>query len=173
MGASAGGVFLPNDPPPSTGQVLTTPTISSPTLTGTMTGTFTISGSTLVAPVISGAATVASGSTLTTPTIVVTTTGVTATGTGSGDGATMPTVYPAFVTITGAASSGVKLLTGPAGSSFFLDNAVAGTIKVYCPGGTINGTTGTTSYDITNTGNSSAWAYCTTATGAWRIKGNT
>lgn len=184
MGSSAGGVFLPSDPPPSTGQVLTsptiaTPTISSPTLTGTLTGTYTLGGTTtltaptITAPVISGAATMASGATITTPTILITSALVTATGATGGSGAVLPTVTPATAIITGATGSGVDLLTGPAGQAFFLQNVAAAAMRIYCVGGTINGTTGTTAYIITNTGNKSAWAFNTSASGAWFIAGNT
>lgn len=131
------------------------------------------SGTALVAPAISGAATIASGATITTPTIIVTTTGVTGTGATGGAGAVLPTVTPAFITATGASGSGVDLPTGPAGAAYFLNNKTTGALNVYCVGGTINGTTGTTAYPITATGNRSAWAYCKTATGAWEIAGNT
>lgn len=179
MGMSGGGVFLPNDPPPSTGQVLTNPTISGATLTGTFTGgtftgqTVTSTGATLTAPVISGAATVASGATLTTPSVLITTAAVTATGTGSGDAATVTAVTPQYVSITGATGSGVGLPTGPQGLAYWLGNESAATMRIYCVGGTINGTTGTTAYTITNTGNKLASAFCTSATGAWFIHGNT
>ncbi len=178
MGMSAGGVFLPGDPPPSTSQVLTTPVIASPTMTGTMTGTFTVSGATmaspaLTAPVISGAATVASGATFTTPTMLFTTALVTATGATGGSGAVLPTVTPAFVTITGATGSGVDLLTGTAGQVFFFNNATATITRIYCVGGTINGTTGTTAFQLATAGNKFAMAVNTTATGAWLITGNT
>lgn len=196
MGSSAGGAFLPGDPPPSTGQALTNPTISGPTMTGTMTGTYTIGGTvtitgatisggtvtstgstltapTITAPVISGAATVASGATITTPTLPITTALLTATGSTGGNGGVMPTVYPAAVIITGATGSGVDLLTGPVGQLFYLQNLAAASMRIYCVGGTINGTTGTTAYVITNTGNKAAIAVLTSATGAWFIGGNT
>lgn len=131
------------------------------------------SGTALVAPAITGAATIASGATITTPTMLATTTGVTATGTGSADGAALPTVTPAFVTVTGATGSGVLLPTGPAGSVYYFQNLAAATMRFYCSGGTINGTTGTTAYTVTNTGNKQALAFCTSATGAWFMGGNT
>jgi len=56
---------------------------------------------------------------------------------------------------------------------FWLNNVAAATMRVYCVGGTINGTTGTTAFTITNTGNHSAWAINTSASGAWFIAGNT
>ena len=151
-------------------QTLTNKTLTSPTITG---GTITSTGAALTAPVITGAATVASGASITTPTMSWTTAAVTATGATGGTGAVMPTVYPAMVTITGATGSGVDLLTGPAGQVFGMNNVAAATMRIYCVGGTINGTTGTTAYTITNTGNKMAWAFCTSATGAWFIAGNT
>lgn len=172
---SAGGAFLPNDPPPATNMQLTTPTIVGGTVSGATIsgGTVTSTGSTLTAPVIAGAATVASGATLTTPTVLVTSALLTATGATGGAGGVMPTVTPASVIITGATGSGVDLLTGPAGQLFFLHNVAAATMRVYCVGGTINGTTGTTAYVITNTGNKFAVAVNTSASGAWFIAGNT
>ena len=186
MSSSGGGVFLPGDPPPSTGQALTTPTITSATITGTTTisgatisgGTVTSTGSTLTsptitAPVISGAATVASGATITTPTVLFTVSAVTATGATGGSGAVLPTVTPAFVTVTGATGSGVDLPTGPAGAMYLFTNLFAGTMRFYSVGGTINGTTGTTAFLLTTTGNKGVLAYNTTASGAWSFIGNT
>lgn len=115
----------------------------------------------------------ASGTTLTTPTVLVTTTGVTGTGATGGAGAVLPTVTPAFVYATGASGSGVDLPTGPAGAAYFIANLTTGALNVYCVGGTINGTTGTTAFPITATGNRSAWAVNTSATGAWQVRGNT
>lgn len=139
----------------------------------TVSSTSTLTNKTLTAPVISGAATLASGAVLTTPTVIVTTAGVTATGATGGSGAVVPTVTPAALTITGATGSGVDLPTGPAGAMYLLNNVSAAGIRFYCVGGTINGTTGTTAFVITPTGNKTAWAYNTTATGAWFICGNT
>ncbi len=197
MASSGGGVFLPNDPPPSTGQVLTTPTIVGATMTGTVTlatgatltnpaivgavitGTVTVAtGATLTNPAVAGAVvtgtvTVASGATLTTPTVLMTTASVTATGATGGSGAVLPTVTPAYVTVTGATGSGVDLPTGPSGAVYYLNNVAAAAMRFYCVGGTINGTTGTTAFVITNTGNHAATAYNTSATGAWFISGNT
>ncbi len=156
-GKSLGGAFQPD---------------ADYTLTGTLTGGAFV-GPTITAPVMSGALTVASGATLTTPAIRLTTSSVTATGATGGSGAVLPTVTPAFITITGATGSGVDLPTGPSGASYFLNNVAAATMRIYCVGGTINGTTGTTAATITNTGNHAAWAYCTSASGAWFLAGNT
>lgn len=142
----------------TTSQTLTTKTLTAPTLT---------------APVISGAATLASGATLTTPTILIPTTVVTMTGTTGSDAATVTSVTPQYLGLTGATGSGVNLPTGPAGLSYTIGNDFAGVSRIYCVGGTINGTTGTTAFTITATGNKLAYAVNTTASGAWSIKGNT
>jgi len=89
------------------------------------------------------------------------------------DAAVAPTVTPAAMIVTGATGSGVALLTGPAGAAFYIQNVAAASMRFYCVGGTINGTTGTTAYIITNTGNKAAWAFNTSASGAWFIGGNT
>jgi hypothetical protein len=148
--------------------------VAVPTASSTTTLTNkTLTTPALTAPAISGAATLASGATITTPTIIPTLASVTATGATGGSGAVLPTVTPAFVTITGATGSGVDLPTGPAGLAYFLNNVAAAAMRIYCVGGTINGTTGTTAAIITNTGNHCAWAYNTSASGAWQLAGNT
>lgn len=160
MGASGGGVFLPSDPPPSTGQVLTSPTITAATLT---------------APVISGAATVASGATITTPTVLFTAAAITATGTTGTDAAALSAVTPAYYVTTGATDAGVAIPTGAgvAGAVYVINNgSTTGAVKIYAVGGTINGTTGTTAVSLTQTGNKLATLFCYAA-GAWRIGGNT
>ncbi len=109
MGSSAGGVFLPNDPPPSTGQVLTNATLINPTITG---GT---SGSTFVNPsitgaVITGTVTIATGATITNPAIV----GATVTGVVTiASGATLTTPAVSGATITGVVTvaSGATITT--------------------------------------------------------------
>ncbi len=161
MASSGGGVFLPNDPPPSTGQVLTTPTIASPTITGTV--------------AISGTTTLASGATLTTPTILFTAGNITATGVTGTNAAALSAVTPALYTMTGASGAGVALPGGTgsnAGAFYVLKNMGTGVLNVYAVAGTINGTTGTTAYAIGATGNLTAVAYCTVA-GAWQIAYNT
>lgn len=147
MGSSAGGVFLPGDPPPSTGQVLTTPTITSPTITG---GTF--SGGTMPFTGLD----------------------VTATGATGSAAASLGSAYPALATCTGASGAGVNLPTGACvpGAFYVLKNMMTGALNVYSVGATINGTTGTTAYAITTTGNKTAIAYCTVA-GAWQVGLNT
>jgi len=209
MSSSAGGVFLPLDPPPSTGQVLTTPTIASPTFSGTVTGTYTLagtqtlssptlttpsisgatitgvvtvaSGATLTTPAVSGATitgvvTVASGATITTPTVTFTSSELIATGATGSAAAAAPSVYPAFVhcNSTGVSGAGVNLPTGACvpGAFYVIFNDQTGALNIYGVGATINGTTGTTAYVLTATGNRMAVASSTTA-GAWLVRGNT
>lgn len=164
MGMSAGGVFLPGDPPPSTGQVLTSPTITSAVMTAP----------TLTAPVISGAATIATGAVITTPTILFATANPTATGATGGSGAALSAITPQNVVATGTSGAGLDLVTGAAvpGAFYTVMNATTGVLNIYAVGGTINGTTGTTAFAITATGNRTAMAVCVTA-GAWTIRGNT
>lgn len=154
MGSSAGGAFLPNDPPPSTGQ-------------------------TLVSPVITGSPTIASGATITSPTITTptltwTAVQVTATGATGSAAASLGSVYPAVVCATGASGAGVNLPTGAAvaGAVYIIKNMMTGALNVYSVGATINGTTGTTAYPITATGNLTAVAFCVNA-GAWQVGLNT
>jgi hypothetical protein len=183
MGSSGGGVWLPGDPPPLasgatwsfSGATIQGGTITGATISG---GTQASTGSTFTTPTIvgatiSGTVTIATGATITNPTMLITTASVTATGTGSADAAALTAVTPQYVGITGATGSGVALPTGPAGLCYALGNLAAATMRVYCSGGTINGTTGTTAFTITNTGNKLAWAFNTSATGAWQIQGNT
>lgn len=137
----------------------------------------TITSNNVAVPTISSTSTL-TNKTLTTPTITLptatfTTAGVTGTGTTGGSGAVLPTATPAFIAATGASGSGVDLPTGPIGAAYFIANLTTGALNLYCVGGTINGTTGTTAFPITATGNRSAWAFNTSATGAWRVYGNT
>lgn len=153
---------------------ITSNNVAVPTATSTTTLTNkTLTTPTITAPTISGAATMASGATLTTPLATITTSIVTATGTGATDAASVGTVFPVYVGITGATGSGVNLPTGPVGAVVYLGNDFAGVMRVYSNGGVINGTTGTTAFTMTATGNVLATAFCTSATGAWYIKGNT
>jgi hypothetical protein len=191
MGSSAGGAFLPNDPPPSSGAVLTNPVFTGATIVGGTISGATISGGsqtstgstftspTLVTPTVSGATiagtvTIASGATITTPTLPYTVLALTATGTGSGDAASMGSVYPAIVTVTGATGSGVALPAAAAvpGAWYQLNNLAAATIRVYSSGALINGTTGTSAVLLTNTGNKLMTISCVVA-GAWLAAGNT
>ena len=137
MGMSAGGVYLPLDPPPSTGQIQTSPIV-------------------------------------TTPQIFLTTANATATGATGAAGTALTAVTPQLVVATGASGAGLDLITGAAvaGAFYVIMNAMTGALNLYAVGGTINGTTGTTAYAITATGNRTAFAACVSA-GAWTIRGNT
>lgn len=117
------------------------------------------------------ATSVAIGKTTTAP---FTVSNPTATGATGGAGAALSTGVPQYVVITGAANSGVDIVTGAgvAGSTYHFFNQVAGTINVYAVGGTINGNSGATGYAITSTGNRYAVATCIAA-GTWIIRGNT
>jgi hypothetical protein len=105
---------------------------------------------------------------LTNPYVLYNAQEITSTGSTSADAAIVKVPSPAFLNITGATSSGVNLGVPSVGESYVLNNKTTGTIKIYCAGGSINGTTGTTSFDITATGNHAAQAFCSTA-GAWQI----
>lgn len=129
-----------------TNKTLTSPTLTSPTINGTIGGTGTLLFATAL---------------------------VTATGTGATDAASVGTQFPAYIGITGATGSGVNLPTGPVGAVVLLGNDFAGVMRIYSNGGFINGTTGTTAFTITATGNKLATAVNTSASGAWHIKGNT
>ncbi len=180
MSSSAGGVFLPNDPPPSTGQVLTTPVITGATIVGGTVsgatisgGTSTTTGSTLTTPSISGATivgvvTVASGATITTPTIAVSTQVITATGATAADAATSTSIYPAILMITGATGSGVNIPSAVAvpGAWYNLFNASAANMRIYSSGATINTNSGVTGVILSVTGAKWAWMACATS-GAW------
>lgn len=221
MGSSAGGAFLPSDPPPSTGAVLVSPVISGATFTGTATGTISgvtftgstlstptinspvISGATLqgaftaisgvafsstgvytlTAPTLAGAIPITSGAAFSstgtysfaTPNILATAAGITATGTTGTNGAAASAVTPALYFVTGASGAGIALPTGAgvAGSLYvFLNPTTTGVINYYAVGGTINGTTGTTAFAVTSTGNRFAVALCSAA-GVWAMGGNT
>lgn len=183
----SGGAFLPNQDMNLTGTVnlggvvtssgATSITLSGATITGgsvTTTGS-TLTAPTITAPVISGAATVASGATITTPTLLVTAQNVTSTGTGATDATVLSGITPAFIThTTGATGSGIALPAAAAvpGAMYWISNQVAVTLRIYSSGATINGTTGTTAFTLTNTGNKLVTIGCTVA-GAWTASGNT
>lgn len=155
---SAGGVFLPGDPPPSTNQALTTPTIVSAALSGTttVTGTFTLAGTTA----ISGTTTLAW------QTAALTSAGATGT-----DSTAVSIGAPGMLTVTGASGAGIGLGTGTAGQQFQIRNINAtGVQNVYAVGATINGTTGTTALALSPTGTKAAVLGCVTA-GAWQVFG--
>jgi hypothetical protein len=143
--------------PLEVGGAITSVGVAVPTISSTS----TLTNKTLTTPAV------------TLPSVTFTTATLTATGTGSADATAVPAAYPAFVTVTGATGSGVSLPTGPIGATYFVQNLFAGTMRFYCAGGTINGTTGTTAALITTTGTKVAWFFNTSASGAWIMAGNT
>jgi hypothetical protein len=184
---SGGGVFLPSDPPPSTGQVLTSPTLTgtvlmsgstisgatftgatlaTPTVTaGTLSGV-TITGSTISGATVTGVTTgtlSVSGAQTLFPVILTTATGAT----GTDAAAISAAIAPAWLVVTGTSGMGIALPTGPAGLVYFVTDMTTGIINVYCSGGTFDGVTGTTAVALTVTGNRGAVFACSTATGAW------
>ena len=112
-----------------------------------------------------------SNASLATPTVNVNTLEVTSTGTTSTDAALVPVPSGAFLNVTGATSSGVNFPYPAVGDNYTVLNKTTGTIKLYSIGATINGTTGTTSFDLTITGTKTAVLFCATA-GAWQVAGN-
>lgn len=142
MGLSGGGVFLPGDPPPSTGQQLT-------------------------APVITGAMTVTGGA----ASFYWQTAALTATGTTGSNAANVTIGPPGLITVTGAASSGINLPVPLGGEFYMIKNLAAATINIYCVGGTINGTTGTTAATLTNTGTKGE-GFMSVVAGQWQTAPN-
>jgi len=105
------------------------------------------------------------------PAIVQNTQEVTSTGATGSTAATI-TQVSAFLNVTGVSGTGLNLPVPIVGNSYIVKNNSTGAINVFCVGGTINGTTGTTAYTVTATGNKFAVANCATA-GAWQVYGNT
>ncbi len=156
MGMTGGGVFLPSDPPPSTGQVLVAPTITSPVISGTTT---LATGTTITSPTIAGTAT----------TIAFQVQAVTSAGTTGSDAAAITIGAPGIVTVTGASGAGIGLGTGTVGQCFMIRNInTTGVQQLYAVGATINGTTGTTAVALSPTGTDAAIVGCVVA-GAWQV----
>lgn len=159
----------------STGATLTNPFITGPTLSGTVTGTYTLAGTpSITGAAMAGATTIASGATITTPTEKWTTSAVTATGTTGSTAAALPGVYPALIATTGVSGAGVNLPTGAAvaGAFYVIVNGMTGVLNIYSTGAVINGTTGTTAFALSATGNKTALFMCIGA-GAWTAVMNT
>lgn len=97
---------------------------------------------------------------------------ITQTGATGTTAATIIVPAPAFFTVTGTSGAGINLGVPSVGEAFTFKNNTTGVMKLYCVGGTINGTTGTTALSISATGNLMAFAFCSTA-GAWQVAGNT
>ncbi len=101
---------------------------------------------------------------------------ITATGATGTTAAVAPSVYPTFVNAvaSGVSGAGINLPSGSCvpGAQYTFFNQMTGVLKIYSVGPTINGTTGTTAFSLTSTGNKMAVVQCTQA-GAWLIAGNT
>jgi hypothetical protein len=96
---------------------------------------------------------------------------ITVTGTTGSTAAIVTTPSPAFLTLTGAASSGVNLPVPRVGDQYAVKNLAAGAVLVYCLSGSIFATgsiTGATGYSISNTGSLGALFFCVSA-GVWQV----
>lgn len=92
---------------------------------------------------------------------------ITLTGTTGTDAAVVTAPWPAFLNCSGASGAGVNLPVPVVGAQYVIKNTSSGTMKVYCVGGSINGTTGTTAVSLTTTGTLGDLFWCATA-GAWQ-----
>lgn len=92
---------------------------------------------------------------------------VTITGTTGTDAAVVTAPWPAVLNLSGASGAGVNLPVPSVGAQYVVKNSGSGTSKVYCVGGSINGTTGTTAVSITTTGTAGDIFWCATS-GAWQ-----
>jgi hypothetical protein len=92
---------------------------------------------------------------------------VTITGTTGTEAAVVTAPWPAFLNLSGASGAGVNLPVPVVGAQYVVKNTSSGTASVYCVGGSINGTTGTTAVTITTTGALGDIFWCSTA-GAWQ-----
>lgn len=109
---------------------------------------------------------------LTSPAILQNAQEITITGATGSTAAAVTAYSPAFLNCTGTSGAGLNLPVPAVGANYVIKNGTTGVCKIYCVGGTINGTTGTTAFSLTATGNLMAEALCSTA-GAWHIIGNT
>lgn len=92
---------------------------------------------------------------------------VTITGTTGTEAAVVTAPWPAVLNCSGASGAGLNLPVPKVGAQYVVKNSGSGTTKVYCVGGSFNGTTGTTSVDITTTGTKGDIFWCATD-GAWQ-----
>ncbi len=99
---------------------------------------------------------------------------VTATGATGSTAAALPAVTPCIVVATGVSGAGINIPTGAAmpGARYLIKNATTGALSIYAVGSTINGTTGTTAFALTATGNLGVNIVCVEA-GIWQAFGNT
>lgn len=92
---------------------------------------------------------------------------VTITGTTGTDAAIVTVPSPAILNCSGASGAGINLPVPVVGQSYVVKNSSSGTMKIYCVGGSLNGTTGTTAVTMTTTGTLGDQWFCATA-GAWQ-----
>lgn len=92
---------------------------------------------------------------------------VTITGTTGTTAAVVTVPSPAILNCSGASGAGINLPVPTVGMQYTVKNSSSGTMKVYCVGGSINGTTGTTAVSLTTTGTVGDIFWCSTA-GAWQ-----
>ncbi len=92
---------------------------------------------------------------------------VTLTGTTGTDAAVVTAPSGAILNCSGASGAGVNLPVPSVGMSYAVKNTSSGTMKIYCVGGSLNGTTGTTAVSLTTTGTLGDHWYCATS-GAWQ-----
>ena len=92
---------------------------------------------------------------------------VTLTGTTGTDAAVVTAPWPAFLNCSGASGAGLNLPIPAVGAQYVVKNTASGGLKIYCVGGSINGTTGTTAVDLTATGALGDIFWCATS-GAWQ-----
>ncbi len=93
---------------------------------------------------------------------------VTITGATGTDAAAVTIPPPGYLNLAGVSGAGVNLPIPAVGDFYSFRNNTTGVAKIYCVGGTINGTTGTTAVSVSATGNLGGIAQCATA-GAWYI----
>ncbi len=91
---------------------------------------------------------------------------VTITGSTGTDAAVVTAPPGAILNCSGASGAGINLPVPAVGMSYVVKNSSSGTMKIYCVGGSINGTTGTTAVTMTTTGATGDLFWCSTA-GAW------
>lgn len=112
----------------------------------------TLSAFSLVAPVITGAATVADGATITTPNMTINVEAVAAAGSLQSDATAITETGPAFIHATGAdAAKGIKLPAAAAGRILFIKNSDAANavLKIWpATGDAINAIAANSSFDI-------------------------
>jgi hypothetical protein len=117
---------------------------------------------------VTGATTIPSGATITTPRITFAAQAITVTGATGSTAAAVTISAPGLITCSGGTgASGVNLPVPVAGDLFLIKNIGSGA-QVYCVGGTINATTGTTAYELTATGSRGSAFMCVTA-GTWQV----